>query len=62
MEDRSFAHLLVELDAELARRNDPSSAADEVLNCIEARVPGAVMRSAAGIQLRSLGCVVPSIR
>ena len=62
MNDRSLASLLAELDAELARKNDPRAAADEVLTCIEARVPGAVMRSAAGIQLRSLGCMVPASR
>ncbi len=56
MSDRSLARLLAELDAELARKNDPGTAAGEILDRIEARVPGAVMRSAAGIQLRSLGC------
>ena len=56
MNDRSLARLLEELDAELARENDPSTAAGEMLDRIEARVPGSVMRSAAGIQLRSLGC------
>ena len=56
MNDRSLAYLLAELDAELARKNDPRTAAEGILSCIEARVPGAVMRSAAGIQLRSLGC------
>ena len=56
MKDRSLARLLAELDAELARKNDPAGAAREVLHCVETRVPGAVMRSAAGIQLRSLGC------
>lgn len=56
MNDRSLARLLEELDAELARKNDPGTAAGEILDCIEARVPGAVMRSAATIQLRSLGC------
>jgi len=62
MNDRSLAILLAELDAELARKNDPGSAADEILTCVEARVPGAVMRSAAGIQLRSLGCMAPAPR
>ena len=56
MNDRSLARLLEELDAELARENDPVRAAGEMLDRIEARVPGSVMRSAAGIQLRSLGC------
>ena len=62
MNDRSLAQLVAELDAELARENDPRSTADEVLTCIEARAPGAVQRSAAGIQLRSLGCMVASPR
>ena len=62
MNDRSLATLLAELDAELARKNDPGSAADEILTWVEARVPGAVMRSAAGIQLRSLGCMASAPR
>lgn len=62
MNDRSFARLLDELDSELARKNDPDRAAGEILDCIEARVPGAVMRSAAGIQLRSLGCATNALR
>lgn len=62
MNDRSLASLLAGLDAELARKPDPGSAADDVLNCVEARVPGAVLRSAAGIQLRSLGCMVANPR
>ncbi|WP_426052280.1 hypothetical protein [Brevundimonas sp. SL161] len=56
MNDRSLACLLAELDAELARKTDPVRAAGVMLDRIEARVPGSVMRSAAGIQLRSLGC------
>ena len=56
MDDRSLACLLAELDAELARKNDPVRAAAEIIERVEARVPGSVMRSAAGIQLRSLGC------
>lgn len=56
MEDRSLACLLAELDAELARKTDPHVIADQILNRVEERVPGAVLRSAAGIQLRSLGC------
>ncbi len=56
MNDRSLACLLAELDAELARKTDPVRAAGEILDLIEAQVPGSVMRSAAGIQLRSLGC------
>lgn len=62
MNDRSLARLLEELDAELARKNDPGTAAGEILDRIEARVPGAVMRSAAGIQLRSLGCATDAFR
>ena len=62
MNDRSLVSLLSELDAELGRKNNPASAAGEILDRIEARVPGSVMRSAAGIQLRSLGCVVDSPR
>ena len=62
MNDRALATLLAELDAELARKNDPGSAADKILTCVEARVPGAVMRSAAGIQLRSLGCMASAPR
>ena len=56
MNDRSLACLLAELDAELARKTDRVRAAGEMLDRIEARVPGSVMRSAAGIQLRCLGC------
>ena len=62
MNDRSLASLLAELDAELARKKDPGSAADEILTCVEARVPSAVMHSAAGIQLRSLGCMTAAPR
>lgn len=56
MNDRSLADLLVELDAELARMTDPDRAAAHALICVETRVPGAVTRAAAVIQLRSLGC------
>lgn len=62
MNDRSLATLLAELDAELGRKNDLGPAAEEVLNCVEGRVPGAVMRSAANIQLRSLGCSTSPLR
>jgi hypothetical protein len=62
MNDRSLAGLLAELDAELAGENDPRSAADEIQTCVEARVLGVVMRSAAGTQLRSLGCMAPAPR
>jgi hypothetical protein len=62
MNDRSLARLLEELDAELARKNDRATAAGQVLDCIEARIPGAVMRSAASIQLRSLGCTADTHR
>ena len=62
MNDRSMACLLAELDAELARKNDPRTAAEDILSCVEGRVPGAVLRSAAGIQLRSLGCITDAHR
>lgn len=62
MNDRSLASLLAELDAELAAETNPNSAAQDVLACVEARVPGAVLRSAAGIQLRSLGFGTASAR
>lgn len=62
MNDRSLACLLAELDAELARKNDPRTAAKDILNCIERRVPGAVLRSAATLQLRSLGCEIAAVR
>ncbi len=62
MNDRSLACLLVELDAELARKNDPRTAAEDILTCVEGRVPGAVLRSAATIQLRSLGCEIATPR
>ena len=55
MNDRDMADMLAELDAELARRNDPD-AARQVLACVEARVPGSVQRLAAGLQLRQLDC------
>lgn len=62
MNDRSLACLLAELDAELGRRNDPRAAADEILDRVERQAPGAVLRSAAGLQLRSLGCAVAASR
>ena len=62
MNDRLLACLLTGLDAELARKNDPRTAAEDVLNCIEGRVPGAVLRCAATIQLRSLGCEIAAPR
>ena len=55
MNERSLPDMLAELDAELARRNDPE-AARQVLRSVEARVPGSVLRLAAGLQLRQLGC------
>ncbi|WGM32577.1 hypothetical protein [Brevundimonas sp. NIBR11] len=58
MSDRSLAALLVELDQELARKNDPHTAADQILNCVEERVPGAVLRTAAALQLGALGCAI----
>lgn len=54
MTDRSLAALLIELDGELAKKNDPDQAAADILSQVEARVPGAIMRSAATLQLRSL--------
>ena len=62
MNDRSLARLLAELDAALARKSDAGPAADEILHCVEARAPGAVLKSAAGLQLRSLGCTAPAPR
>ena len=62
MNDRSLANLLAELDAQLAQKADPRAAAHEILTRVEARVPGTVLRSAAGIQLRSLGCMAPAPR
>ena len=59
MNDRSLASLLAELDDELGRRNDRDGAAREILDRVEARVPGSILRSAATIQLRSLGCMMP---
>ncbi|WP_396594853.1 hypothetical protein [Brevundimonas sp. R86498] len=56
MNDPSLAKLLADLDAELARKNDVDAAARDVLACVVARAPGAVMRSAASQQLRALGC------
>jgi hypothetical protein len=56
MNDRALADLLMELDQELALKTDPRDAAAEILCRVEARVPGSVLRSAATIQLRSLGC------
>lgn len=56
MNDRSLAKLLAELDAELARKNELDDVVRDILACVEARVPGAVMRSAASQQLRALGC------
>lgn len=51
MNDRSFADMLSELDAELARQNDPYRAARQVITCLEARAPRAILGSAAGIEL-----------
>ena len=55
MYDRSLADLLAELDAELARRNDAAGAARDVLECVEARVPGVILQAAASIDLRRIG-------
>ena len=54
MNDRSLAALLIELDGELAKKNDLDQTAADILSQVEARVPGAIMRSAAILQLRSL--------
>lgn len=56
MNDQSLADMLAELDLALARQNDPSETARQILNCVEQRAPGSVLRLAAGIQLRRLGC------
>lgn len=60
MNDRSLAALLAELDNELAETLDPKDTAAEILDRVEARMPGTIMRSAATLQLRSLGCSVLS--
>ncbi|WP_426051436.1 hypothetical protein [Brevundimonas sp. SL161] len=62
MTDRSLAALLIELDGELAKKNDPDQAAADILSQVEARAPGAILRSAATLQLRSLGCSVDPAR
>ncbi len=54
MNDRSLAALLIELDGELARKNDLNQTASDILSEVEARAPGAIMRSAATLQLRRL--------
>lgn len=59
MNDGPLAAMLAELDAELARQPDRRRGAREILDRIEARAPGAVLASAARIQLRSLGCAAP---
>ena len=56
MNDRSLADMLAELDLAIARQNDPDEAARQILTCVEHRAPGSVLRLAAGIQLRRLGC------
>lgn len=60
MNDRSLSKMLAELDAELAGQQDAGGAARQILDCVETRVPGAVQRSAAGIELRRLGWSAPS--
>ena len=60
MNDQSLAEMLAALDLELARQNDLTETAREILNCAEQRVPGSVLRLAAGIQLRRLGCATAS--
>jgi len=57
MNDRSLSHLLAELDLELGRETNNWPLASAVLERVERRAPGAVQRSAAGIELRGLGCV-----
>ena len=56
MNDEPLADLLTRLDEVLTRKSDAKGVAGEILAQVEARVPGTVMRYAAGIQLRSLGC------
>lgn len=60
MNERSLSKLLADLDAELARKNDLDDVANDILARVEARVPGAVMRSAATQQLRAMGCLPAS--
>ena len=62
MNHRSLADLLSKLDDELANKNDRVGLALDILDRVEARVPGVVLRSAATIQLRSLGCAVSAPR
>ena len=56
MNDEPLADLLIHLDEVHARKSDAKGVAGEILAQVEARVPGAVMRHAVGIQRRSLGC------
>ncbi|WP_421729122.1 hypothetical protein [Brevundimonas sp.] len=56
MNDQALADMRVELDLALARQKDPNETARQILNCVEQRAPGSVLRLAAGIQLRRLGC------
>lgn len=63
MNDLALADLLAELDHELGRTTDAGSVACRVLDCVEARVPGSVLKSAATLQLRGLGCpAFPQVR
>jgi hypothetical protein len=55
MNDRAFADLLSDLDAELADPCRGSHAADEVLGRIKRSHPAAVQQCAAVLQLAVLG-------
>lgn len=56
MNDGPLAAMLAELDAELGKLADPAGAARLVLDRVEACAPGAILASAASLQLRALGC------
>lgn len=57
MNDGPLAAMLAELDAELARL-DRRYGAQQILDRVEAQAPGAILASAARIQLRALGCTM----
>jgi hypothetical protein len=55
MNDGPLAEMLAELDAELASRENPWPAAEQVLEHLDAGSPGAIERHNARRQLQRIG-------
>jgi len=56
MNERSLARLLADLDVELEHNASSGRVALDIIERVEVHAPGSVLRAAAKLELRSLGC------